>query len=482
MKRRTFLKTTAASMSSAMVPASLLRAYSNSPDIIRVSKTTPTLQVVVNPELRRGSDLHNKAFKALRELGCDYVRYVPWLPYPKLGVAELKPLRNGKTSWDFSLIDPMTIDFFKATEGHSAMLNFSTIPQWMFKTKKPVSYPKDPNQVDWNYEQGRELKDPTMKQVAGYYKRLFSWYTKGGFTDEYGKYHKSGYHYSIPCWEVLNEVDLEHHMSLQTYTRLYDEVVLALKEVSPTTKFAGMSLAHPEEYPEFFEYFLNHDNHKPGVPLDFITYHFYADAGKDEPKDTWQYSFFRQADAFLDTVKYVETIRKRLSLKTKTDINEIGSINRYKPIPDFYWNLSGAMFAYIFGNLSQIGIDVAGESQLVGYPTQFPSVSLLNWKTGEPNARYLVLQLIHKHFGPGDKIIRSDIHHPNVYAYPVIGRDGKHRVMLVNKKNKRAAVDLPALGKSVEIVDQHNNKINSRSLNSKKISLDGFAVAVVLSS
>ena len=59
--------------------------------VVRVSKTTPALQVVVNPPLRRGSSIHDHVFQTLRDLGCDYVRYVPWLPYPKLGVAELDP-------------------------------------------------------------------------------------------------------------------------------------------------------------------------------------------------------------------------------------------------------------------------------------------------------------------------------------------------------------------------------------------------------
>ena len=93
-----------------------------------VSKTTATLQVVVNPPLRRGSPIHDNAFKSLHDIQADYVRYVPWLPYPKLGIAELEPPANGKTSWDFSLIDPMTIDFLEATKGHSVILNFSTIP------------------------------------------------------------------------------------------------------------------------------------------------------------------------------------------------------------------------------------------------------------------------------------------------------------------------------------------------------------------
>src|SRR5205807_5927268 len=119
-----------------------------------VSKTTATLQVVVNPPLRPGSAIHDRVYSELQRSGADYVRYVPWLPYPKLGVAELQPPTKEKTSWDFSLIDPMTIDFLNATKGHPVILNFSTIPQWMFKTPKPVAYPADPDQVTWDYTQG----------------------------------------------------------------------------------------------------------------------------------------------------------------------------------------------------------------------------------------------------------------------------------------------------------------------------------------
>src|SRR2546421_10546844 len=223
--------------------------------MVQESKTTPTLQVVVNPPLRRGTAVHDNAFKALHDLGADYVRYVPWLPYPKLGVAELEPPKEGKTSWDFTQIDPMTIDFLEATKGHPTILNFSTIPQWMYKTDKPVAYPADPTQVSWDYEQGTELRDPTMKEVAEYYARLLAWYTQGGFTDEFGKRHESGYHYSVSYWEVLNEVDFEHHISPETYTRLYDEVVLAMKKVQPDTRFVGLALAM-ETNPKYFEYFL----------------------------------------------------------------------------------------------------------------------------------------------------------------------------------------------------------------------------------
>src|SRR5665213_306021 len=185
--------------------------------IILVSRSTPTLQVVVNPMLNRGSVMHDGAFSAVKQLGADYVRYVPWLPYPRLAVAELEPPTATGTSWDFSLIDPMTEDFMNATSGHSTVMNFSTTPAWLWKTPKPVTYPKDPNQVFWDYTQGTELEDPSGKQLGAYYARLVSWYTRGGFTDENGKLHRSSHRYTFPIWEVLNEVSGEHGMTPEQY-------------------------------------------------------------------------------------------------------------------------------------------------------------------------------------------------------------------------------------------------------------------------
>jgi hypothetical protein len=79
-----------------------------------VSKSTPTLQVVVNPMLGRGSPIYGGTRTALKDLDADCVRYVRWNPFPKLCVAELEPPAIGKTSWDFSLIDPYTKDFLAA--------------------------------------------------------------------------------------------------------------------------------------------------------------------------------------------------------------------------------------------------------------------------------------------------------------------------------------------------------------------------------
>jgi hypothetical protein len=420
-----------------------------------VSKSTPTLQVVTNPMLNPGSPIHDGAFGALKALGADYVRYVPWLPYPRIAVAELEPPTPAKTSWDFTYIDPITRDFLAATAGHSTIINFSTIPAWMFKTKNPVTYPEDPNQVFWNYTQGTELRDPTGKELGDYYGRLVSWYTQGGFTDENGKRHESGYHFNLPYWEVLNEVDFEHSTTPEDYTRRYDAIVAAIHKVSPNTRFVGLALAAPGRDPKYFEYFLNHANHKAGIPLDFVSFHFYATPAMDETPDTWQHTFFDQAEGFLATTRYILAIRDRLSPQTKIDTDELGvilptdglEINASKPLPDRiphrYWNAAGALYAFLFAELSHLGVDVIGESQLVGYPSQFPSVSMIDYNNGRPNARYWVLKLIKDNFHPGDKLVATDYAPEDVLIQGFTTPQGR-KVLLVNKTNSEKIVALSA--------------------------------------
>jgi hypothetical protein len=456
-----------------------------------VSKSTPTLQVVVNPPLRRGSKIHDRVFQALHELGADYVRYVPWLPYPKLGVAELEAPKDGKTSWDFSLIDPMMEDLMNAQAGHTVVINFSTIPQWMFKTDKPVAYPADPDQVTWDYEQGTEFRDPSLKEVGDYYARLVSWYTQGGFTDEFGQRHDSGHHYKIDNWEVLNEVDGEHSMTPQTYTKVYDAIVAAIHRVDPKIACVGMGLGG--EPREFIEYFLNHKNHKPGIPIYMISYHFYAVPSPDETEQGMQYTYWDKADGFLGVVDYIQGIRARLSPETQTDTDELGSISAddtqqdkpghvAKPIPNSYWNLCGGLYAYLYTELAKRGVEVAGESQLVGYPTQFPSVSLVDWNTGQPNARFWVLKLLVDNFGPGDKLVGTELDTPSVYGQAFVTRQGQRKLLLVNKRDRAFEVSIPeSQGSETSYVDQSTSfqPPASAHLNENKLTLNGLEVAVV---
>jgi hypothetical protein len=453
-----------------------------------VSRTTPTLQVVVNPPLRPGQPLGIASYKAVKELGADYVRYVPWLPYPRLAVAELEPPTAQKTSWDFSLIDPMTKDFLAATEGHPTVMNFSTIPAWLFKTDKPVSYPADPNLPFWDYTQGTELRDPSGKELGDYYGRLVSWYVNGGFTDESGVRHESGYHYKFPVWEVLNEVESEHSTTPEDYTKRYDAIVEGIRRVSPETKFMGMALGEPGNHPDFVEYFLNPAHHKPGIPLDYISYHFYATPTSSQTVADWQYTFFVQADGFLNTVRYIEEIRKRLSPQTKTDTDELGVIlptdngaADKAPPPATYWNLAGSLYAYLFIQLSRLQIDIIGESQLIGYPTQFPSVSMMDWITNKPNARYWVLKLLKDSFHPGDKLVESATSSSDLAAQAFLTPAGR-KLLLVNKRNR--AVELPiedADKASALTVDEAAGEGPARSVKpvEGKIRLDPFAVTVV---
>lgn len=453
--------------------------------IASVSKTTPTLQLVENPMVRPSSPIHKQTFAALKALGADYVRYVPWFPYPKMAVAELKRPDKNNTYWDFTYLDSTMQAVMEATEGHTVVINFSTTPVWMWKTDTVVAYPADPYKTCWNYNQGTQLVDTTMKEIADYYVRLFSWYTKGGFTDELGKFHKSGHFYKIPYWEVLNEMDFEHSMSPEFYTKLYDVIVGAMKKVSPETKFIGLSLALTQN-PAYFEYFLNPKNHKPGIPLEGISYHHYSGPSfEGQPLEYYQYTFFEKADAFLERVRYIENIRKRLAPNTFTTINELGVILRSPevggPIDYDYWNLAGAMYAHLFLELTKIGIDVAGESQLVGYPSQFPDVSMMNWENGKPNARYWVLRLLRDNFGPGDKLVNTNLG-GGVDNQGFVTPKGR-KILLINKKNVEARVQLPAEAKGAWVscvdVSTRENPPSKEQLTDNSIILKPFAVAVI---
>ncbi len=126
---------------------------------------------------------------------------------------------------------------------------------------------------------------------------------------------------------MLNEPDLEHNISPQVYTKMYDAIVGEMEKISPSTKFIGISLAFTPA-PDFFEYFLNPKNHKPGIPLDGISYHFYGTPSYSEQKiEDYQYTFFDKANAFLEKGKVAyRKYKKAFIAKTITTINEIGTI------------------------------------------------------------------------------------------------------------------------------------------------------------
>jgi hypothetical protein len=96
---------------------------------------------------------------------------------------------------------------------------------------------------------------------------------------------------------------------------------------------------------------------------------------------------FLQAGTFLGEVAQIE---KQISPNTKTTIDELGTMDPLGSttvypnytVPDEYWVCSGGIYAYIFSKLAVVGIDAVGESQLNGYPGQYPSVSLIDYHPG----------------------------------------------------------------------------------------------------
>jgi hypothetical protein len=121
----------------------------------------------------------------------------------------------------------------------------------------------------------------------------------------------------------------------------------------------------------WFQYFLNHSNHAPDIPLDMVSYHFYAGShSRTDPKE-WE-AFFGQLDGFINSVEKIEESRKNLSPETRTTIDELGVIladDNSPSAPQFpliYWNAAAALYAYSWLRLSRLSIDIVGHSQLVG--------------------------------------------------------------------------------------------------------------------
>jgi hypothetical protein len=473
--------------------------------VIAESRTSVSNSICVEPPMRRGSKIHDQLFTAIEGLNADFLHFQPWRPYPRISVAELEPPRDGKTSWDFSVLDPIVIDFMKSAKGRPVVMNISTIPQWMFKTDKPVPYPDDPDEITWTYEQGTELRDPSGKEVADYFARMVSWYTKGGFHDEYGKWHESGHRYKFDYWEVLNEVEYEHTMTPEFYTALYDAIVTEVRKVAPEMKFVGLALgpSGPLFQPRWFEYFLDAKNHKPGIPIDAFSYHYYCQPcpEPDAGPETMAYTLFPQATGFVNVVRYIEQIRQRLAPNTMTMISEVGTIfpdsqtpEQADRIPNSYWNASAAMFAFLYPQLTRLGIDVVHHSELIDYPGQYPGTTMVHWDTGKPNARYWVTKLIRENFSPGDKLVQSRAvpEDPKLrdspptpeyaYAQSFITPKKKRKILVVNKRDRTFEIIIPnGAGAQVEYVDQKTayDPPAKTQIQKDRFTLSGFGVAVV---
>jgi hypothetical protein len=222
-----------------------------------------------------------------------------------------------------------------------------------------------------------------------------------------------------------------------------------------------------------------------------VSYHWYAGAPSDKGFESWPEAFFIQADSFLGRVRYIESIRQRLSPETRTAIGECGTIVAGsgsgrdldpEQIPKPYWNLSAGLYAYVYSELARLGVEAVAEDGLAQPRGYFPSTTMLDWSTGEPNARYWGLKLLRDNFGPGNKLVESRVSVPDVYAQGFLGPDGKHKILLVNKRDRSFEVSIPGgTGATEDYVDQTtgNHAPASVHLMGTVAHLEGLSVAVV---
>jgi hypothetical protein len=475
-------------------------------DVVRVSQTVVTTQHLANAMTLRDSPLNKPLLRALHDLNTNDTRLQLWFSVPNQVVAELKEPTATETHWDFRWMDPVVIDFFANTSGQRHV-NIGTIPRWMFKVP-PVEIPKDPAASSYMYAggtRGELLKDPTGEEFAAYQVRLFQWYTQGGFSDEIGNYHKSGYHFKIDYWGVLNEPPLENRISVEVYTHIYDAVTKAIHKIDPKVQFFGPEIIGGQALFTFERYFLNPRNHDPDAPpVQWFSLHNYVIA--DNNPATWQKQFFTApknrfgatASGFSDLLNQVLRIRDELAPNTKIAIDELGTFDSVKPGDDpaqatepysayspLYWVASGANWAADFVAAEKLGIELVSMSQLVGAPTQSESCSMVNWDTAHSNAHYWVLSLIHHHFGPGDKLVATESSSPDLLAQASRTPSGR-KVLLINTSNHIVQVNLShAISGSalrVDVVDEASGEAAPRSerVRNHKITLAPFAVAVAL--
>jgi hypothetical protein len=470
-----------------------------------VSATVPTTQILAHAFTLRTHALHDPLFRALRNLHTQDTRLQLWFSVTNSAVPELKEPTATETFWDFRYMDALVADYYANTTGRHHV-NMGTIPRWMFKVPA-VELPSDPGASFYAYTEGTSgdlLKDPTGKQFAEYQARLYQWYTQGGFTDEVGKFHKSGHYYKIDYWGVLNEPDFENKITVEQYTKIYDAVTTAIHKIDPEVQFFGPEVSGAEV--SWARYFLDPKNHDPqALPVAWFAFHNYVNAPNDPA--TWHARYFTDpqagptdgssARAFAERIREVMAIRDELSPQTRLIVDELGVFNIVKPgeeacrAPEpytafhpLYWNANGANWAVNFITAEKLGLPLMSVSQMAGYPTQCPSIAMFDPETAQPNAHYWVLSLVNRNFGPGDKLVRTESNSEDVVAQAAITPGGR-KVLLVNTTERGIEVDLSGAFEvpdlMVHVVDLASGEQEPRMecLSAAHIKLAPFAVAVV---
>eukprot|EP00756_Hemistasia_phaeocysticola_P048379 Hpha_TRINITY_DN22808_c0_g1::TRINITY_DN22808_c0_g1_i1::g.84300::m.84300 len=405
---------------------------------------------------------------------------------------------QGHTYYNFTLPDQMMHDVYDALggAGSTAIPNFSTPPSWLYANGS--TYCDDPSLPCGNYECCGKAPARDREALGAYYGRLVSWYTKGYFVDELGERHTAPVNsprIDIRNWEVYNEPDHEWGHTPQSYTLDYDAIVEGIRNVVPDMKFVGMNLPNIDDQTavvKWARYFLAAENHVAAArdSLDYIGFHAYPTNGHYTQDPASFTRMFAYADEFNGTVVAVAAVIAELSPRTRIVLDETGTDmdnvlpDRTRPLSQpLYWVASGGYFAYMWSMVSQLGhtVLVLGASQLMDDQHQEPSVSLVDYATGNGTARYWVLRLLKEDLGVGDTITGTA--NSAGYLMQTYRReaDGSTRALVINKGY--AAIKVQCTGCVGRVVDKESGEgpaLPVRADASGALSLSPYATAVVL--
>ena len=428
-------------------------------------------------KLAQEKPFYAEGMAALAELGASFVRYQGWHNRPDLTVAAIESSES-KLVWDFSKIDPPLLDFLAANNGRSFILNFSAAP--------------------------RSARSP--EALADYFGRFAAWYVAGEFEDEVGRRHVSGHRLELAYWEVLNEPDFEPAMSPADYTAAYDAIVDTVRAISPRTQFIGLALSSTLSAPTYTTYFLDERNHRTGIPLDYVSYHFYALYTPSQSRSEQVAAVFDQADRFLENMRYIRAIRDILSPRTGLMVTEIGAMNQgaralRTEMLRFEIQLSAAMYAYLYAHLASLGVEGAHVSGLVAVQPDrvWQELAMIEWESGRPNARYWALKLLIDEFPPGSQIVETSSFTAPTFQLPpaalelmarriavhsqaFISPEGVRKLLLINRSDTEVPVNLQAEGEALwRIVDLCGNQGERRIRypGPEPVTLKALAVAIV---
>jgi hypothetical protein len=335
------------------------------------------------------------------------------------------------------------------------------------------------------YEQGGALVDTTCETMARHIGRIVGWYTLGGFEDECGHWHHSGFKYMWYGLSILNED--EHGIKPEggvAYTTCYDAVRRQLLKINSSIIPVGPEISGGCSYPggqfDYLAHFLNKSNHVDEYEPLIGSYHIGIN-GDGMTNDNAESFFTSWDNALAGFVPAVDKLLAELRSPAKLILNEFvnsvedwcenpGPPGHRASCPDWQsnitaggdpdlthgkgvkinrktwaWNAAAGVFAYAFGTLAEHGYLVVGQDQLVSgtWPDNEPAVAMLDWVTGDRNAKYYVTQLLASTVGAA---VEKSLYYYTVspsagaaallYALPfkfsAVG--GSRGVLLVNKK------------------------------------------------